>query len=320
MAEGITIITAGIIIGVMAYRLHRIRRDVDIFTQKVEECLDSMLLDKKPVADSSVYDKECDGDTLWGKVYERFLKLWNVQHARSLESAGEKKRIKELISDISHQTKTPIANLKMYQELLEEEKELTNEQQEFLRKMQSQTEKLDFLIQSMVKMSRLETGVIAVRCRNSRLCDTIGRAVSAVVKNAEKKHIRLYAECSEDIYVSHDSKWTEEAIFNLLDNAVKYTEEGGEIHILVRVQEIYTRICVKDNGKGIAPERQAEIFRRFYREPEVHDCEGIGVGLCLVREILNLQNGYVEVRSEPGKGSEFYVYLPNDKCENITVS
>lgn len=305
-------LAAGVLIGAVSYKLYRLRKDIDIFTGKLESCLDAMLLERRPEPDASLYDKKSGGDTLWGKIYERLLKLWDIQDAKHQESLEEKQKMKELISDISHQTKTPIANLKMYQELLEGEKEPGPKQQEFLHKMRGQTEKLDFLIQSMVKMSRLETGVIAVKCRRRRLCDTIGRAVSAVVADAEKKGIRLYAECSEDIYVSHDSRWTEEAVFNLLDNGVKYTGQGGEIHVSVKVQEIYTRISVKDTGKGIAPERQAEIFRRFYREPEVHDFEGIGVGLYLVREIIRLQKGYVEVRSNPGEGAEFFVFLPNE--------
>ncbi len=314
MAEGIIILTVSMLFGVsyMGYRVFQMRKDIDSFTGKLEGCLDDMLLGRKPEQDESVYDRECGGDTLWGKVYERLFKLWNIQRAGNQESLDEKRRMKELISDISHQTRTPIANLKIYQELLEGEKELNKKQQEFLYKMRRQTEKLDFLIQSMVKMSRLETGVIAVKCRRCRLCDTIGRAVSAVVADAEKKDIKLYAECSEEIYVNHDSRWTEEAVFNLLDNAVKYTEKGGEIHVSVMAQEVYTRISVRDTGKGIAPERQAEIFRRFYREPEVHDCEGIGVGLYLVREIISLQKGYVEVRSKPGAGADFFVFLPNE--------
>lgn len=113
--------------------------------------------------------------------------------------------------------------------------------------------------------------------------------------------------------LNHDSKWTEEAIFNVLDNAVKYTAPKGCIHVKVIPQEIFTKISIQDNGKGILPERQAEIFTRFYREPEVHDIDGVGIGLYLSRRILELQNGYIEVRSEIGTGSEFCLYLPNEE-------
>ena len=87
----------------------------------------------------------------------------------------------------------------------------------------------------------------------------------------EKENIRLYVECKEQIKVLHDVKWTEEAIFNVLDNAVKYTDYGGKIKIRATKQELFTKISIKDTGKGIAPDRQAQIFQRFYREPEVHN-------------------------------------------------
>ena len=117
-------------------------------------------------------------------------------------------------------------------------------------------------------MSRLETGIIEVRCMKLPLCGTLQRAVEAIVLKAEKKQIRLSVDCDEDIVVHHDTKWTEEAVFNLLDNAVKYTGREGNIEISVSVQEIFTKISIRDSGKGIALERQAEIFTRFYRFPE----------------------------------------------------
>ena len=129
---------------------------------------------------------------------------------------------------------------------------------------------------------------------------------------AVKKEMTLHVNCESDLLLNHDRKWTEEAIFNVLDNAVKYTDPKGQIEILVIPQEIFTKISIRDNGKGILPERQAEIFTRFYREPEVHDSHGVGIGLYLTRKILELQNGYIEVRSDVGKGSEFCLYLPNE--------
>ena len=108
-----------------------------------------------------------------------------------------------------------------------------------------------------------------------------------------------------------DAILVEQLILNLLENAVKYTDAGGKIWISAKKEEFFTRISVKDTGKGIAKERQAEIFQRFYREPEVHDEEGIGVGLYLAREIISMQEGYIEVVSEAGAGAEFRIFLPN---------
>ena len=165
-------------------------------------------------------------------------------------------------------------------------------------------------MESLVKMSRLETGVLTLHMELQPFYETLVRAVAAIVPKAEKKKIMIYVDCAETLLLCHDRKWTEEAVFNLLDNAVKYTEPGGEISISAKEQEIYTKISIRDTGKGIEQSRQAEIFQRFYREPEVSQKEGIGIGLYLTRKIITVQNGYIEVHSEPGKGAEFQIYLP----------
>lgn len=160
-------------------------------------------------------------------------------------------------------------------------------------------------------MSRLETGIIQIQKERENLYQTLTAAVSQIVPAAAQKEIELYVKCEENMMLDYDKKWTEEAIFNVLDNAVKYTSAGGKICVTVIRQEIFTKISVQDNGKGIRLERQAEIFTRFYREPEVHVQNGVGIGLYLTRRIPELQNGYIEVHSEIGKGSEFCLYLPN---------
>lgn len=286
-------------------KIWKLKRDVFFFSDRLIRCLNDMTCGREPE------NIEEEGDTLWNKVYEKLQKLERIWKRESAENLEEKKKMKSLISDISHQTKTPIANIKLYEEVLLDEGLDSAEAGEFLQKIRIQTEKLDFLLQSMVKMSRLETGIIEVRCMKLPLCGTLQRAVEAIVLKAEKKQIRLSVDCDEDIVVHHDTKWTEEAVFNLLDNAVKYTGREGNIEISVSVQEIFTKISIRDSGKGIALERQAEIFTRFYREPEVYDQEGIGVRLYLARKIITMQGGYIQVCSEVGKGSDFQIYLPN---------
>ncbi len=157
---------------------------------------------------------------------------------------------------------------------------------------------------------RLETGVIQLDKKPGRLFDTVAQAMSGIVYAAEKKEIAVSVDCPEDLTVSHDSKWTSEALFNLLDNAVKYTPAGGEIAVSVVLWEMYVEIKVADTGKGISESNQAAIFRRFYREEEVHEQQGVGIGLYLAREIITRQGGYIKVVSEPGRGSEFSIMLP----------
>lgn len=298
-------------------KLYLLKQDVYRFADQLEKSLDGIISGKEPGEDcedevcGDVVCGDCeDEDTLWGKIYEKLRRADHIWQRKEEESLSEKNKMKELISDISHQTKTPVANLKLCMEILQDEP-MSERAEEFLNSMEGQIEKLDFLIQGMVKISRLETGVITIRDQESDLRATIGRAVAAIVPKAEEKQIRLYVDCDREIQIRHDGKWTEEAIFNLLDNGVKYTDAGGEIHIEVKVQEMFTQICIRDTGKGIAPERQAEIFTRFYREPEVHEQEGIGIGLYLARKIIELQKGYIEVKSEVGEGAEFRIYLLN---------
>lgn len=282
------------------------RKEAELFADQVEKALETILSGEKLKEPEEVTE-----DTLWGKCGEKFWQLSQIWNAKEADALQEKKQMKSLISDISHQTKIPLANIKLYQEFLQEE-ELSPKGREFLIRMEEQTEKLDFLLQSMVKMSRLENGIIHIKKEKGKIQETLTAAVSQIVPVAFKKEMTLHVNCEPDLLVNHDRKWTEEAIFNVLDNAVKYTDSKGQIEILVIPQEIFTKISIRDNGKGILPERQAEIFTRFYREPEVHDSHGVGIGLYLTRKILELQNGYIEVRSDVGKGSEFCLYLPNE--------
>ena len=281
-----------------------LKHDVYEYTEKLDTAINYMLKNEE------LKTSPCEKDDLWGKIYDRLVRLSHLYTHKNLEISEEKDKLKELVSDISHQTKTPIANIKLYLEMMADETD-SDRNQDYLKKMNGQVDKLDFLLQSMVKMSRLETGTIKIQKQIAPLTDTLAMAISNVVIKAEKKNIKIDVQYDERLELNHDKKWTAEAIFNILDNAVKYTNDGGNIHIVVCRQELFTKISIEDTGKGIAPERQATIFIRFYREPEVHDSDGIGIGLYLAREIITLQNGYIEVRSQIGQGSTFMIYLPN---------
>lgn len=281
-----------------------LKQDIYSFTGKLELSLKEILNGK--ILNKAVYEQ----DDLWGKVYDRLCRISDMYMHRNQELYEEKENLKELVSDISHQTKTPLANIKLYQELLSDETDVS-EGAEYLTRMGKQVDKLEFLLQSMVKISRLETGTIRIVKSEYPISETLALAIGAVVPKADRKKIRLHVVYDEALRLEHDKKWTAEAIFNVLDNAVKYTDENGNINISVQREEIFTKISITDTGKGIPLERQGTIFNRFYREPEIHDTEGIGIGLYLARKIISMQNGYIKVESETGKGSTFYICLPN---------
>jgi len=222
----------------------------------------------------------------------------------------ERQELQSLVSDISHQVKTPVSNLKMVTDTLLSRPVSDAERTDFICGIRNQTDKLDFLFQALVKTSRLETGVIRLEKKSCKLFDTVAQAMSGIVYAAEKKKIAVSVDCPEHLTLSHDSKWTAEALFNLLDNAVKYTPSCGKIAVSVLQWEMYVEIRVKDTGKGISESNQATIFRRFYREEEVHEQQGVGIGLYLARQIVMQQGGYIKVASTPGQGSVFSIMLP----------
>lgn len=234
--------------------------------------------------------------------------------ARSLRGVQrQRESIQRLLSDISHQTKTPLANLRLYSSLLMEE-ELTPRQREQAQVIFQQSEKLSFLIETLVKLSRLETDVLAVTPKSQPLSPLLERAASQAKAAAEQKGIalQLHLQQQAEMKALYDLRWTAEALGNLLDNAVKYTPPGGCIQVSATQYELFCRIDVRDNGIGIAEEEQAQIFGRFYRGRQVREQEGLGIGLYLAREIAQKQGGYIRLRSRPGQGSTFSLYLPRE--------
>ena len=214
-----------------------------------------------------------------------------------------------LFSDLFCRT---IANLKMINSTLMDQEVPPHKQNEFLSASASQLDKLDFLMQAMIKTSRLETGVISLDKKKQTVYDTLASALGGILLNAEKKQIDVSVNCPEHLAVPHGRKWTSEALFNILDNAVKYTPEKGQIAVSVECWELYLKISIADTGKGIPEKHQGAIFKRFYREDDVHEVEGIGIGLYLAREIITMQGGYIKLTSSLGSGSCFMVFLPCD--------
>lgn len=224
--------------------------------------------------------------------------------------AEEKERIKEMISDISHQTKTPIANLLLHSELLGEE-ELSEGGKESINIIHEQTEKLRFLVDSLVKLSRLENGIVSLTAEQNSVKELVDSVVLALKNKASYKGLILCGPASdeEDVFAHFDMKWTTEALNNIVDNAIKYTDDGS-IEVSISATDVFARIDVKDTGIGISEEESAKIFSRFYRSADVNQKEGVGIGLYLAREIITDEGGYIKLSSTKGEGSLFSIFLP----------
>ena len=265
---------------------------------------------------SAMLDRAIAGDFEEREFSESALssveaKLSSFLAATSISAAQIKKEqqnMKTLLSDISHQTKTPIANLLLYCQLLEEQP-LPDSCQTAVRALHTQTEKLNFLIGSLIKLSRLEAGIISVHPQIQSIEPILQSVCRQIAPKAAQKSISVLLEPSSQT-AYFDAKWTEEALYNLVDNAVKYTPSGGSVWIRVIAYELFTRIEVQDTGIGISEEEQSKIFQRFYRSSAAAAQEGVGVGLFLTREITAAQGGYCTVQSSLSAGSTFSLFLP----------
>ncbi|MBU5335090.1 sensor histidine kinase [Intestinibacter bartlettii] len=249
-------------------------------------------------------------DSIFSKLQHQTLKLINILKSQNKKIEDEKNEIKSLISDIAHQLKTPLTNIKMYSEFLQNEDLSEEERKEFNQIVLLSLDKLCFLVESMIKMSRLESSVISLHKTKSNINEAVLSAITQLYKKAQIKNIKIEFEAKNDININYDKKWTTEALFNIIENAVKYSNQGSTIFISTEKYEMFTRIDIKDEGIGISEEEIPKIFMRFYRGQNVANEEGIGIGLYLSREIVSKQGGYIKVKSLK-KGSIFSVFLPN---------
>lgn len=299
MSSWISAAAGGVILAAIVsvcWMYWRTRRTID----KIDRMLDA-------AADGTFSENTFDESRLSAleTKFSAFLSADLISRQRIDE---EKNKIKTLIADISHQTKTPIANILLYSELLQEE-DLPEAALDNVEALHFQTEKLQFLIASLIKLSRLENGFLSLMPQKRPVMPMLEDVCSQYVIPAEQKALRLLLEPT-DAYAVFDTKWTAEALCNILDNAVKYTSQGG-ITVSVVCYGMYIRIDIADTGIGIAEPEHAKIFTRFYRPEETRDREGVGIGLYLAREIISAESGYIKLTSKKGEGAVFSVFLPS---------
>lgn len=289
------------IITIFFYHLHTLR-----MIRRLEDMIDAAI-------DNSFTEYTFDESRL-SALESRFAKYLSASETSLKNIEAEKNNIKELISDISHQTKTPVANILLYAELLGEQN-LPPEAGQYVSFLTLQAEKLNFLISTLVKLSRLETGILTLSPKKTAVFPMLEELVSQYSPQAQEKGLFLSLKQQDpenetaNPAAVFDEKWTMEAIANLIDNAIKYTERGN-ITLSVSSYELFLCIQVTDTGIGIPEQEYSKIFSRFYRSEAVHEKPGVGIGLFLAREVIMLENGYIKVSSRPGKGSVFSVYLP----------
>lgn len=255
-------------------------------------------------------------DTGISELESAMWRFLNDSQLSYVQLAEQKQRIQSLISDISHQTVTPIANIKIYAELLGEQQEkwkagdssVKEDIAEEIEAVIDQVDKLDFLIGSLVKLSRLENGILELEPKRCCIREVLSAINRQFQPKAQQKGITLVInDFGEE--AEFDLKWTIEAVGNIVDNAIKYTPKGGTVSLHVVLYSMFLRLDVADTGIGIAEQEQASVFTRFYRSRKAAEQSGVGIGLYFAREVLRRERGYIKVSSEPDKGSVFSVFL-----------
>ena len=247
-------------------------------------------------------------ETQLSKLESKWLRYLTSSKLSAQKTEQEREKLQELVSDISHQTKTPLSNILLYTQLLQEQ-DIDGQSRQLVDEIRQQSEKLEFLIQSLVKTSRLETGTFQLAPLKNNIDSVIDAAIEQITPKAKSKQIKIMYS-SQSHTAKFDIKWTREALFNILDNAVKYSPRNSVIKITVYAYEMFACVSVADQGIGIPEEELPRIFGRFYRGQNVREKNGVGIGLYLCRQIIEGQGGYITVESTVNQGSIFKIFLP----------
>lgn len=265
---------------------------------------------------NGTFQESAFNETELSRLEARWKQYLSLSGKSVAQAEKERENLKKLVSDISHQTRTPLSSILLYAELMEDAAETENAK-ELARQILSQTKKLEFLIQALVKMSRLETDILEVVPRQQPVRLLVEQTIETIIPKAEAKHIQIVCTQLSDTEAVYDLKWTAEALANILDNAIKYSPVSSTVLVEMKKFQLYTCISVKDQGMGIRESEKAQIFGRFYRSMDVQQEDGIGIGLYLAREILQRENGYIKVHSRKREGTCFSLYLPAGADESI---
>ena len=298
------------------------------YYRKRMQAATQMLLERLDRAIGGEMQEEIFDESVDAAVTERLNRLLELTNMHQEQAETERDTIKSIISNITHQIRTPVTNIMLYTGLLQEivaapgqDGGVTENISHLLLKLQKQADKLDFFMKELVKSTYTEQEMISLHLEMTDVQEIVAAACQTVELSAMKKGIVIAVqpagdvqqhgkeETADGILCYADRKWTVEALANVLDNAVKYSPSGSRIDVRLRTGESFLCVEIEDRGCGIREEEQGRIFERFYRAKEVSTEPGFGIGLYLVREVLSRQGGYARVKSAPGEGTTMYLYL-----------
>lgn len=248
-------------------------------------------------------------DTILSRLQEQLIRLYDILRSYEEREQRMRKQLDENIGDLVHQLNTPITNIGLYTGFLDRDDLTAEERTRFLVCLEEQAQKLSWLGESFSKISRLETGIIRLKPERQCLETIILRAVGQITEKAQLRSMEITLRGEVQAEVLADIKWTAEAVFNVLDNAVKYGEAGSRIEIEAARLTNYVAVAVRNSGTVIDKEEYHKLFQRFYRGKDTGDKEGSGLGLYITRKILEEEKGYITAgRTNDGR-TEFVIYL-----------
>ena len=248
---------------------------------------------------------ECDEEGELYRLFHTVNSMAAVLNAHADNELREKEFLKNTISDISHQLKTPLAALNIYNSLLQDGDMELSAVKEFTDLSEQELDRIEILVQNLLKITKLDAGAIVLEKTTENVADMLRDVELHFAYRAKQEHKELVLSGPEEVLLFCDRDWLTEAIDNIVKNALDHTESGDAVHITWKALPNAVQIAVKDNGCGIHPEDLHHIFKRFYRSRFSQDKQGIGLGLPLAKTIVEAHSGTIEVDSELGKGTTF---------------
>jgi len=246
-----------------------------------------------------------EGD--FSKLSISFNSMSQIIRNNLSELRKEKQFLVDLLSDISHQLKTPLSSVILYNDIMINKELSLKQKQAFLSNNQSQLEKMNWLIKNMLKLAKLDAKAIEIIKEKQSLNETLHGSVDALESKAIESQVVITFEEKEEINFAHDRLWLEEAFINIIKNAIEHTPRGGNINLELMGNPLYTRIIIQDTGEGISDVDLPNIFKRFYKAKTSKKTESIGIGLALAKSIIDAHDGVIEVRSKVSIGTRFTI-------------
>lgn len=258
---------------------------------------------------------ECSQAGDWYSLFHAINEMATILSAHAENQRQTKEFLQDIISDVSHQIKTPLSALKMYHEIIESHKDDAATVSSFTEKSQREIKRMEDVIYTLLKLARLDAGIIQMEKSEENVSILMQDVLERFETWAEREHKTITLSGKENVILLCDALWVSEAIGNIIKNALEHTENGGHIGVKWSQSPLMTQIEISDNGKGIHPEDLYNIFKRFYRSRLSSDVHGIGLGLPLAKSIVEAHGGTISVTSTPGTGTTFtlnFINLTNE--------